>query len=207
MFVEEGISGRGIGYERKMRIEAASSKAPPGLAELLGDLGGGENGFMGTPVHTGEATVEQYLQQCREMPDPSKLRPGLVPQTVYWMLDEDGAAIGMLRVRHRLNETLRVHGGHIGFFVRHDQRGKGYARAALRLALAELRVLGETLALLTVDPGNIPSIRVIEANGGQLENTVTDPETGKLYRRYWIGLEPELADVRKSGQGRKEESV
>jgi predicted acetyltransferase len=176
-----------------MRIEAASAKAPPGLAELLADLGGGENGFTGTPVHTGEATVEQYLQRCCDMPDPTKLHPGLVPQTVYWVLDADGNAIGMVRVRHYLNEKLRFHGGHIGFFVRRDQRGRGRAKEALRLALAELRKLGEKRALLTVDPANTPSIRVIDANGGRLENTVTDPETGKQYRRYWIEMEPQHA--------------
>lgn len=173
-----------------MRIEAASAEAPHGLSELLTDLGEGENGFMGTPVHTGEATVEQYLQRCCEMPDPTNLRPGLVLQTVYWMLDADGTAVGMVRVRHCLNEKLRFHGGHIGFYVRRDQRAKGYAKEALRLALDELRRFGEKRALLTVDPVNTPSIRTIEANGGRLENTVTDPETGKQYRRYWIEMEP-----------------
>lgn len=171
-----------------MRIEAASAKAPPGLAELIADLGGGENGFMGTPVHNGEATVEQYLHQCCDMPDPAKLKPGFVPQTVFWMLDDNGTAVGMVRVRHYLNEKLRFHGGHIGFYVRHDQRGKGFAKEALRFALAELRKLGEERALVTVFPDNIPSIKVIEANGGRLENTVTDPETGKQFRRYWIEL-------------------
>ena len=180
-----------VGREKKMRIEAASEKAPLGLAALLADVGGGENGFTGTPVHTGEDTVEQYLQRCCDMPNPTKLRPGLVPQTVYWVLDADGTAIGMVRVRHHLNEKLRLHGGHIGFFVRRDQRGKGYAKEALRLALDELRERGEKRALLTVDPDNTPSIRVIEANGGRLENTVTDPETGKQFRRYWIEMEPQ----------------
>ena len=176
-----------------MEIEAASPTSPRGLPELLADLGSGENGFMGTPVHTGEATVEQYLQRCCEMPDPAKLRPGLVPQTIFWMLDADGLAVGMVRVRHYLNDKLRVHGGHIGFFVRRDQRGKGYAKEALRLALLELQKLGEERALLTVDPDNMPSIRVIESNGGQLKDTGTDPETGKQFQRYWIEMEPQQA--------------
>lgn len=173
-----------------MRIEAASPKAPPGLGELLADLGGGENGFMGTPVHTGQATVEQYLQHCCNMPDPTKLRPGHVPQTVYWVLDADGIAVGMVRMRHYLNEKLRFRGGHVGYFVRRDHRGKGYAKEALRLAIVELSKLGENRALLTVDPDNTPSNGVIEANGGRLESTVIDPETGKQFRRYWVEMDP-----------------
>ena len=176
-----------------MRIEPASQKAPTGLRELLAELGGGENGFTGTPVHTGEATVEQYLQHCCAMPDPSKLPPGLVPQTVFWILDSDGSAVGMVRMRHYLNDKLRVHGGHIGFFVRHDKRGQGIAKEGLRLALIELRKLGEKRALLTVDPDNIPSIKVIEGNGGRFEDIGTDPDTGYKVRRYWIELEPQPA--------------
>ncbi len=97
-------------------------------------------------------------------------------------------AVGMVRMRHSLNERLRFHGGHIGYYIRRDQRGNGYAKEALRLALVELSRLGETRALLTVEESNAPSIRVIEQNRGCLENTVTDLETGKTFRRYWVDL-------------------
>ncbi len=158
---------------------------------MLSDLGSGENGFMGTLVHTGEATLEQFLQRCCEMPDPTKVRPGFVPQTIFWVLDSSGLAVGMIRMRHYLNEKLRVHGGHIGFFIRRDQRGKGYAAEALRLALLELKRMGEKRALLTVDSENLPSIKVIESNGGRFEDIGTDSETGKTFKRYWIELQPQ----------------
>lgn len=132
--------------------------------------------------------LEEYLQQCCDMPDPSKLRPGLVSQTVFWVLNADGEAIGMVRVCHYLNDKLRVRGGHCGYFIRRDQRGKGYGKQMLALALDELRRLGEKRALITTGPDNLPSIRVIEANGGQLADVNTDPETGAKHRRYWIDL-------------------
>ncbi len=175
-----------------MRLEAVSLTPPSGLWDLLADLGAGENSFGGTPVHTGELTLEQYLQQCCDMSNPAKLEVGLVLQTIFWVLSVDGVAVGMVRLRHYLNEKLRFHGGHIGYFIRRDRRGRGYAKESLRLALAELRKLGESRALITVEPNNIASIKVIERNGGCLENTVTDPETGKQYRRYWIELNEEV---------------
>ncbi len=171
-----------------MRIEQASPKPPLGLTELLSDLGDGENGFMGTSVHTGKATLEQYLRHCCDMTDPGKVRTGLVPQTIFWAIDSNDLAIGMVRMRHYLNGKLLVHGGHIGFFIRRDQRGKGYAKKALRLALLELGKLGEKRALLTADMDNAPSRKVIEANSGRLENTGTDPDTGRQFGRYWIDL-------------------
>ena len=174
-----------------IRLEAASLDPPSGLSELLADLGAGENGFGGTPVNAGEATLEEYLQQCCDMPDRAKLKPGLVPQIVFWVLNEVGEAIGMVKLRHYLSDKLRVHGGHCGYFIRRDHRGKGYGKPMLSLALAELRSLGEKRALITTDSDNARSIRVIEANGGQFSDLSTDPETGAECRRYWIDLDPQ----------------
>ncbi|MDX9971479.1 MAG: GNAT family N-acetyltransferase [FCB group bacterium] len=171
-----------------IKLEAASLIPPAGLLEMLTELGGGENGFGGTSVPSGRATLEEYLRQCVEMPDPEKLAPGLVPQTIFWVLGDEGIAVGMVRMRHCLNDSLRIHGGHIGYFIRRDWRGKGYATEALQLALEELRMLGEPRALLTTTPDNARSIRVIERNGGRFEDAVTDPQSGKVINRYWIEL-------------------
>ena len=172
-----------------IRMETASTVIPAGLRELIDEVGGGENGFGGTTVHTGECTLEQYVQQCCDLTDPAKLRPGIVPQTTFWALDDDGVVVGMVRLRHYLNNRLRVHGGHIGYFVRREKRGKGYGKEMLRLALMELRRLGERRALISVVPGNQVSIRVIVANGGRFSEESTDPDSGQKYLLYWIELE------------------
>jgi predicted acetyltransferase len=39
--------------------------------------------------------------------------------------------------------------------------------------------------LITTNSDNAPSIRVIETNGGVMEDERID-DTGKPYRRYWI---------------------
>ena len=171
-----------------MNLIPASLTAPPGLAELLHDLGNGENGFMGTKVASGEVTLEAFLQTCCDGTDPARIPAHLVPQTIFWLLDDDGRAVGMVKVRHRLNDNLLVRGGHIGYFIHHDHRQKGYGKEALRLALLELRKLGQARALITIHPDNFPSIRVVEANGGRLEDERVDPETGIHHKRFWIDL-------------------
>jgi predicted acetyltransferase len=170
-----------------MRLEAASINAPRGLAELLADLGTGENGFGGTPVATGVLTLDEYVQKCIEMTDVTKLLPGHVPQTIFWAIDENEEAIGMVRVRHYLNKSLKERGGHIGYYVRRDKRSQGHGKEMLRQALAELMKIGETRALLTVNMDNIPSLKVIEVNGGVLESVGQSPE-GEKFGRYWIDL-------------------
>ena len=173
----------------KMRLEAASLIPPPGLVRLLNDLGDGENGFGGNPVHNGKSTLEDYLHSCRDMTDPTKLRPEHVPQTVFWVLDEGDEAIGIVRMRHYLNETLLIHGGHIGYYIRSDLRGRGKGKEMLRLALQELKKLGVKRALITTDLDNKASIRIVEHNGGRFADISTDPETGHEFRRFWVDLD------------------
>ena len=170
------------------RLEAASPIPPKGLKKFLEDLGEGENGFSGTPVYTGDSTIEDYLNHCCDMPDPAKVKPGLVPSTVFWVLNENSTVIGMVRMRHYLNDNLRVHGGHIGYYIRSDMRGKGYGKQMLPLVLNELRGHDQRRALITTFPDNLASIRIIEANGGYFSDQSTDPDTGETYCRYWIDL-------------------
>ncbi len=170
-----------------MRLVAASFTTPSELSKLLLDLGAGENGFGGTPVATGEVTLDEYTQQCLEMTDTAKLQPGYVPQTVFWALDEEEIAIGVARVRHYLNDKLREYGGHIGYYIRKDKRNKGYGKEILRQALAKLWEMGEKRALLSVDMDNIASIKVIQANGGVLESEEYGTD-GQRKGLFWIEL-------------------
>jgi predicted acetyltransferase len=122
-----------------------------------------------------------------DMSDGINLKPGWVPMTTHWLLDDAGEVVGVGRLRHRLTPALLEDGGHIGYYVRPTHRGKGYGTEILRLLLVEARKLGIDRALLTVHSDNGASIRVIERNGGVLEDERTDPE-GVPYRRYWIAL-------------------
>lgn len=171
-----------------MKLEKVSLIPPEGLQELLADLGNGENGFTGTAVAEGKLSVEKYLQNCVDMAAGINLELGFVPQTVFWVIDSGGVAVGIVRIRHYLNDKLRLHGGHIGYFIRSDRRGRGYGREALSLALKELKKLGETRALITIAPDNIPSIKVAEDNGGRFAGVSVDTETGKQINKYWIEL-------------------
>ncbi|HEY3663003.1 MAG TPA: GNAT family N-acetyltransferase, partial [Chthoniobacterales bacterium] len=58
--------------------------------------------------------------------------------------------------------------GHIGYAVVPWKQRLGYATAALRLILPQARAVGLPYVEITTDPDNIPSQRVVQANGGIL---------------------------------------
>jgi predicted acetyltransferase len=110
-----------------------------------------------------------------------------VPFSVFWLVEDD-AFIGEAQVRHQLNTYLIREGGHIGYGIRPARRRQGYGRLILALALEECRRLGIERALVTCMQDNVASARIIEANGGLLENVIDDPAGRGLLRRYWISL-------------------
>lgn len=111
---------------------------------------------------------------------------GYVPQTDYWLIRDDEIFAGQISLRHHLNANLRYYGGHIGYEIRPLQRRKGYGTRQLALVLPKAWRLGLTRVLLTCDDDNIGSIRIIEANGGKLHDTVALKNRKRPVRRYWI---------------------
>ena len=114
-------------------------------------------------------------QALEESPRPE----GFVPSTTLWWVQDDDY-LGRVAIRHRLTPPLLEGGGHIGYDVRPSARRRGHATAMLRAVLPVARGLGIESALVTCDVTNIPSRKVIEANGGVFE----DQRGEKL--RFWV---------------------
>jgi len=171
-----------------VKLEVATLNPPLGLAALIKDLGSGENGFGGTAVPRGGLTLDEYLQFCSETNDHSNLKSGNLPRSLFWFLDDEGVAIGIVRMWHYLNDSLKERTGHISYYIRRDKRSKGYGREALRLALLALRDFGERRALVIADLDNVPSTKIIQANGGILESVGMGGEERK-FGRYWVELD------------------
>ena len=133
---------------------------------------------------------EQWLADVRAYTDPATVPEGKVQATQFLAVREsDGRLVGMIQVRHRLNEYLKQFGGHIGYSVRPGERRKGYAKEQLRLALDFCK---ETLdldrVLITCQPHNEGSRRTILSAGGVYENTAHEPDQDVDLERYWITL-------------------
>ena len=114
-----------------------------------------------------------------------------VPGFRRWMWD--GEFCGSIGFRwQRGTEALPPHClGHIGYAVVPWKQRRGYATQALGDMLREARAEGLRYVEITTQPDNIPSQRVITANGGVfVEEFITPPSLGsKRERRYRIHLD------------------
>jgi predicted acetyltransferase len=113
------------------------------------------------------------------------LPEGFVPDSKYWLIDK-GEYIGSVSIRHSLTPHLLEIGGHIGYSIRPSMRRMGYGKKILELALPKAKALGIDRILLTCDETNEGSRKIIEANGGILEDKRPNPEGGPDKLRYWI---------------------
>lgn len=115
--------------------------------------------------------------------------PNWVPDTQFVTVrHSDGKIVGMLDIRHELNEACRNLFGNIGYSVRHSERGKGYATIQLGLAKMVCKSMDMEKILISCHKENLASAKTILRNGGVLENEVVDQRNGEVLQRYWITL-------------------
>ncbi|KJQ77708.1 GNAT family N-acetyltransferase [Streptococcus oralis] len=149
------------------------------IAEFEKSQSAHDGGFWDTENFVYEEWLETNMQ--KEM--GINLPENRVPSIQFVLFDESGHALGFLNLRLRLNEGLLNFAGHIGYSIRPSERGKGYAKEALRQGLQVAKEKNIKKALVTCSVENPASRAVIVANGGAFEDVRNGVE------RYWIDLE------------------
>lgn len=110
-----------------------------------------------------------------------------LPGCLLWMWDAEFC--GSINFRHVPGtEELPEHvSGHIGYAVVPWKQCRGYATRALALMLPIAAEAGLSRVLLTCDDDNVPSRKVIEANGGSFVAQVPVPEhPGHSKLHFWV---------------------
>lgn len=141
------------------------------------------HGSAGLAIHS---NYEDWFLAVIDNSKEETVQCGLVPSSTYLAIDDSGNLVGMIDIRHRLNEYLINLGGHIGYSILKSERKKGYATEMLRQALDICRNLKIEKALITCDKDNIASAKTILKNGGILEDE--RKENSSIIQRYWINL-------------------
>lgn len=137
-------------------------------------------------------SFEEFVQLSNDHAKGVNLPEGYVPATTFWLIDNN-EFIGRVQIRHALTEHLVKRGGHIGYYIRPSKRKMGYGKKILELALLEAKKLGLSKVLITCDDNNIGSQKIIEANGGILENVIDFVQDGPKTRRYWIDCQDKIS--------------
>ena len=153
-----------------------------------------EESLAESPIINGSAgldrfsSIEIWFEELKKRSCEDTVPKGLVPSSTYLAVREkDNYIVGMIDIRHYLNEYLTQAGGHIGYGVRKTERNKGYAKQMLKLALEKCKDLKIKKVLITCDEDNIASEKVILSANAKLEDIRN--VDGENKKRFWIDLQ------------------
>ncbi|HEY7835554.1 MAG TPA: TIGR04282 family arsenosugar biosynthesis glycosyltransferase [Ktedonobacterales bacterium] len=146
----------------------------------------------GYPYNNIELARADFAAFARELDEEARgigLPPEIAPQQTFVLVEDGQRVVGEIRFRPTITPPYEAQNGHIGYNVCPSARGKGYATRQLALVLDRARQVGLPGVLLPVEGANPASVQVITKNGGTLERTFTDPESGTPVRCFWIALD------------------
>ena len=118
--------------------------------------------------------------------EETKPEKWVVSTQFAYVRKDDGRIMGMLQVRHYLNDYLREYAGHIGYSVRPSERRKGVATAMLKEALPFCKSIGLERVMIACEPNNPGSRGTILNNGGVYWRTVHMDDENIDLEQYWV---------------------
>ncbi|MGN6714525.1 GNAT family N-acetyltransferase [Anaerocolumna jejuensis] len=145
----------------------------------------GENELHGSAL-LDKLPFEKWLELLENNASEETVSPDWVVSSTFLAVRKwDNRIVGMLDIRHTLNEFLKNYGGHIGYGVRPRERGKGYAVQILQLGLAYCKTIGLEKVMLACYKDNAASSKTIVKCGGKLEREFVHSDDKKV-QVFWI---------------------
>lgn len=129
------------------------------------------------------SSFTKYVELLEANAVGKSLPYGWASYRTYWLLNNDEDIVGVIRIREKDFEFY----GHIGYDIAPKYRKKGYGTKLLELGLLKAKEMGLNSVVLTCHEKNIGSQKIITNNGGEIINTVENPD-GEIYYAYIIDL-------------------
>lgn len=167
-----------------LKLVKASQKYEKQIKDMLDEWYASKEKII--PYAIRKDDYHDFENYCKNLEVKEALN-GLVPDSTFFCLDTDrNIMVGAVNIRHYLNESLLISGGHIGDGVRPSERRKGIATKMIALSLEECKKLKIDKVLMVCNKNNIGSKKSIINNGGVLENEIE--VDGEIVERYWIRI-------------------
>lgn len=148
-----------------------------------------------------EGWLKKLEQDYNRIPNEER-----VPRRTFFLVRvSDNKIIGMANIRTALNKRLEEYGGNIGYGIRPSERGNGYNKINLYLALKVCKEYEIKIAKLDSDLDNPASWRTIEALGGKRTRLYFCEQDSCEVVDYEINVEESLANYKKIYEEKVEE--
>ena len=141
----------------------------------------GETTINGSELFDQMDSYDEWLKSVTDNTSPETVNPSWVVTDTYFVFDDDDRIVGIIDLRHDLNDFLKDF-GNSGYSVRPSERRKGYATQMLNLIIKRADEIGMDRLQLSVERSNEPSIKTITKNGGVYERSfVFEGEEADVY--------------------------
>ncbi len=143
----------------------------------------GEKVINGSELLDQIENYEEWLSSVTLNTAPKTVNENwVVTDTFFVLRKSDNMIIGVIDLRHTLNDYLKDF-GNCGYSVRPSERKKGYATEMLHQLIKVAKKIGMKELQISVEKTNIGSIKVIEKNGGVYERSFTyENELADIYK-------------------------
>ena len=143
----------------------------------------GENIINGSELLDQTENYEEWLAAVTANTSPETVNENwVVTDTFFALRKSDNRIIGIIDLRHTLNDFLKDF-GNCGYSVRPSERRKGYATEMLCQIIGVAKEAGLSELHISVERSNGVSVKVIQSNGGVYERSFThENELADIYR-------------------------
>lgn len=146
-----------------------------------------KTGYESYELYTkAEEDFEEFVTDITNARKGINIPEGWVPCSSYWLVDDSGEVVGVIRIRHRVDSNYLQMIGHIGYEIKSSRRKEGNGSKLFELGLIEARKIGLKEVLVTCDKDNIGSRQIIEKFNGKYKKSLFDEESTKNVLQYEI---------------------
>lgn len=113
-------------------------------------------------------SYEEWVKNCKKDSEACRHRFNLPTETYFLIRKSDDRIVGMIDIRFMLDQGYWNWGGNIGYSIRKSERGNGYGKVGLYLALKACHEYKLEVVLLSCEKNNLRSSYTIRALDGKL---------------------------------------
>lgn len=169
-----------------MRLVEPSEINEKSFTDFIDEIKSAGEDLVPYSLNQKDMDFQTYITELNNESAGKGIPDNWVPASTYFLLDDENRICGAVNIRHRLNDNLKLGGGHIGYGIRPKARKQSYGTEILKLALEKAIDMGIQKVLVSCYKENVNSARIIQRNGGVLDSEIE--EDNKITQRYWIQL-------------------